>query len=977
MHSTKGLFQFPFKCNCILAKRITLLLPFYYAFFLVSGFSQNQHTIDSLRQKLKKFETYNKQAGKKAKPLPDSIRVKILDGIALEYLNFNPDSAMIFASQELSISEKSGFSKGIANACITLGKILHTKGELKQAMEFYQKSLKISKEIGDRSDIAWEYWYIGLVYSAIGNYSEALKNYFMGLKLHEETGNRKGIGNIHISIGSMYFDQDVYDEALKNFNVSLKIFTETGDKIGMAQAYWNIGTVYAAQRKYPMALNYIVTGLKIFESLGMKESIANSYYSLGSVTLLMGNYPESLNYCFTALKFREATLNTDGVAEIYLLIAQVYEKQGQLKEALLYGLKGLSMVRGTGNKALLRKAYANLASVYARLGNYKTAYDNEILFQLLDDSLYSRESSNRMASLQMQYEFDKKAQADSILHANENKIHQLQLQKQKAYTGMGVAGFILLVLLLFFVYRNYKNQRKATAEMAIARQRAERSEQFKQQFLANMSHEIRTPMNAVMGMTNLLIEKNPRNDQEAYLDGIKKSSEILLHIINDILDLSKIEAGKMELEKIDFSLSVMLDQVKQTLQYRAGEKGLELRVVIDKQLPDVLEGDPFRLNQVLINLTGNAIKFTEKGSVAIEVSKGTRENEIKFSISDTGIGIPEDKLNSVFDSFTQASSSDTRKFGGTGLGLSISKQMVELMDGRISVESRLGSGTTFSFGIICPAGSRERLNQQRSSELIDGSILSGLKILLVDDNEYNLIVAGDTLKSKAVLEITEATNGKEAVECLKLGDFDVVLMDVQMPVMDGYEATNCIREQFAPPKNQVPIIALTASVIRSDLDKCREAGMNDYIHKPVKASEMITAIAKAVGREIRFSEPAISSPEPENQQNTCVTDLAYLAKFCEDDRQRMQKYIAIFVDSANPLIEKLNVALESGDYKEIASQVHGHKTKFIMMGMQETKSLADRIEKKCREERIPADVTDNVIELINQIERAKTELQLT
>ncbi len=902
---------------------------------LAAGFSQNKSNIYPLRSELKKVGALQKQEGYKPSPSMDSTRTRILNGTALEYLNFNPDSALIFARQELSLAEKTGLKK----------------------------------------DIAREHWYIGLLYSSLGNFPEALKNYYTCLKLQEEIGNKNGIANVDVSIGMIYYNQGIYTEALTNFNVSLKLFAETGDKTGMAWVYGNIGAVCSAQGKYIPAINFIVTGLKIFEELGMKEAVAGSYYSLGSITLSLGNYSESLKNCFTALNYRDVKINPDGVADIYLLIGQVYEKKGMLQEALGYELRGLNLASGTKNKALLKKANANLASVYYRLGSYKAAYDHEILFQELNDSLYSSENQNRMASLKMQYEFDKKVQADSIERSHENKINLLNLQKQKTYTGMGIAGFILVMLLLFFVYRNYTNQRKATAEMAIARHRAEQSEQFEQQFLAKMSHEIRTPMNAVMGMTDLLIDKHPRDDQQAYLEGIKKSSVILLHILNDILDLSKIEAGKMEFEKIDFSLAGMLDLVNQTLRHKAEEKGLDLKVIMEDNIPDVRLGDPFRLNQVLINLAGNAIKFTGKGSVSIEVRKGAGDSQIIFSISDTGIGIPEDKLNTVFESFTQASASDTRRFGGTGLGLSISKQMVELMGGNISVSSREGAGTTFSFEILCPAGSEERLNEQKITEQIDGSILDGLKILLVDDNEYNRIVAGDTLKSKAGINITEAVNGLEALELMGQQDFDLVLMDVQMPVMDGHEATRRIRTTLSAPKNQTPVIALTASVIRSDLDKCIESGMNDYIAKPVKASQLISVIAKATGREIRFSEKKNIQTVPGRKKDSHVSDLAYLTKFCENDNLRMQKYIAMFLASAQPLIEKINTAMDHEDLQEIASQVHGHKTKFIMMGMQDVKNLADIIEMQCREGKNPGEVRENVRNLTQQIGEAISELK--
>ena len=279
-------------------------------------------------------------------------------------------------------------------------------------------------------------------------------------------------------------------------------------------------------------------------------------------------------------------------------------------------------------------------------------------------------------------------------------------------------------------------------------------------------------------------------------------------------------------------------------------------------------GDPNRLKQVLINLAGNAIKFTEKGSVTIEVGSsqsavgspqwavgsgqstgGSHQSAVRsitFKVIDTGIGIPKDKLEAVFESFSQAHVSDARKFGGTGLGLSISKQLVELMGGAISIESEVGVGTIFSFTITLAEGSRERLNGLQSSGQIDGSILNGLRILIVDDNEFNRIVAHDSLMIKADVAITLATNGKEALALLNEYDFDVVLMDVQMPEMDGYEATRHIRDPYSSVRNHhIPVIALTASVIRSDLDKCKEAGMDDYVPKPFRVNELISAIARS------------------------------------------------------------------------------------------------------------------------------------
>ncbi|MEO8085614.1 MAG: ATP-binding protein [Bacteroidota bacterium] len=546
------------------------------------------------------------------------------------------------------------------------------------------------------------------------------------------------------------------------------------------------------------------------------------------------------------------------------------------------------------------------------------------------------------------------------------------------------------------------------------RKRAEQSEKFKQQFLANMSHEIRTPMNAVMGMTSLVLDSPLNPKQRKYLTGVKKASDNLLHIINDILDISKIEAGKIELEQIDFSVSDVIEQVCDTLKHKADEKGIELITDVEQTVPEVVVGDPVRLNQVLMNLAGNAIKFTEKGSVQIVVGNRQLTNkknnehklpiadcQLNFSVIDTGIGIPKDKLENVFESFSQAHSSDTRLFGGTGLGLSISKQLVELMGGKISIESEEGSGSTFSFSLQMPIGSKEKLLEQKSTEQIDESILNGLNILLVDDNSDNRIVARDTLESKAEVKITEATNGKEALEKLSQADFDIVLMDVQMPLMDGYEATRQIRKLLSP-KNKVPVIALTASVIRSDLDKCRAAGMNDYVPKPFKTNQLISSIAKLTGREIKYrikdngqqtmvkeqssmvnpdGPGQTGHPDPDSYPDDpdyreSIVDLSYLEEFCIGDKVRMRKYTNIFLESTPVLVEKLNAGLIENNFLKIANQIHGFKTKWIMMGMNGANEIATKIELDCRKELADySSIKKETAMLINIISQAINEIK--
>ncbi|MEO8085714.1 MAG: response regulator [Bacteroidota bacterium] len=390
------------------------------------------------------------------------------------------------------------------------------------------------------------------------------------------------------------------------------------------------------------------------------------------------------------------------------------------------------------------------------------------------------------------------------------------------------------------------------------KEHAENSERFKQQFLANMSHEIRTPMNSIVGVTNLLVNSPLSDGQKKYLNVIRKSAENLLVIINDILDLSKIEAGKMEFEQTPFLVSDVLDTAYHTLLFRAEEKKLEFILDIHEDVPKALIGDPVRLTQVLINLSGNALKFTEKGSVTIRVrvKNKTEENaDIEFAVMDTGIGIAEDKLGKIFESFSQASSDTTRKYGGTGLGLTISKQLIELQGGGIHVTSTMGQGTSFSFHLVYKIGKVEDVGR---AVILDTDAspdeLKGLHILLVEDNPFNQMVAVDTLTDLIKdINIDVADNGKIALDMLRAKDYDILLMDVQMPEMDGFEATQQIRTTFDKPKRNTPIMAMTANVTNDEVEKCFESGMDQYISKPFSQQDLLNKIAQLTVRKKQVS----------------------------------------------------------------------------------------------------------------------------
>jgi len=853
-------------------------------------------------------------------------RIDTLLSMAEEIKNFDVDEAMQLANDVIQRSQDTGYMAGAGRGLCLKGFCNRIKGEYDAGIDVLKEALTIAERSNDRNLEATALYYLGNIYRDLGDLANVFSHYEKALAINEELGEEYYQAVILSSISNLMYDLNDYDTALEYALKCLPIFERVHNVNSLLNIYNTLGNVYFKKEQFAEALHYFEENRNRSEQGTAAYVMAES--GLGKVYYKMQDFGNARKYLLNALKESVELSNAEVQIISNFYLGRVYLDEESYRLASEYLSKAHTLAGDYMRRHDLMSIHEVLSVLYDKMGDIPKAFHHLKSFEKLKEDIFKQKIINEVRNLQIR--------------------QQTELaQKEKEV--------------------------------------AERTAFLKHQFMANMSHEIRTPMNAIVGMTRLLLAKEPKPDQLRYLNAIQLSSNNLLVIINDILDLSKIEAGKIIIEHTDFSIREIVQSVRDMLLLKVEEKGIELRVSIAPEIPKKLIGDPTRINQVLINLTGNAVKFTEKGYVEVKASLDKKEDDklwIRFDVTDSGIGIAPEYVGTIFDSFTQAGADVTRKFGGTGLGLTISKQLAELMGGKISVQSELQKGTTFS--VLIPLEEAAVQEEVKHVSVLDAASmvrLNQIKVLLVEDNEFNRMVAEDTLKELIPgISLHIAVNGEEAVNLLQREMYDVVLMDIQMPVMDGITATKVIRKTLPEPARSVKIIAMTANVMQEDVQGYFDIGMNAYVSKPFNPDELllkmdaVMGINAPVGRNKTAEEPAKKDrafpPLPEY-----VTDMQFLKQFTGGNPEKQKKYVGMFLENAPKLLKNIDNALLAKDYQAIKIAAHSLKPQLSYMGVKEDVSNIFLIEQSSGEAAHYDSLPELVSNLKNLCNKAFEELR--
>ena len=771
-----------------------------------------------------------------------------------------------------------------------------------------------------------------------GLYAEAASHYFHALRIIEAERTTELLAaqrDIFHNLGGVYGRIGDWNNALMYIRKAIASAKETHQDT--LDHYLILARILIEKKDYVNALAALKKTQNYEFVRGNSIGMGQNAYSQATCYRQLGQPDSALFYAHKAVNLLPVSINAQYGAAALLELASC-EFQSGMDTALFHAQAAYGLLERAKYTSGMVEATALLSSIYKSKGDYRQAYFyNEKKFEY-QNQIERQQSTRQLA-------FGEFSRDNAAQQARRDAEVKAELDRQRNIRYALFAGLGVLAVMAFLLYNRYRFKKRTAqqleaknAEVEAARRRAEQSEAFKSRFLANMSHEIRTPLHGISGFADLLQDTSLTEKQRRWLNAIHQSSGRLRDVVNDILDLSKLEAGEVTLRQVPFSPFRVAQEVTESLQPKVDEKGIRIGIESNPNIPPAVLGDPTRLYQILTNLAGNAVKFTEKGKVTIAMdllNEGQPETaSIRFAIRDTGIGIPPERIEAVFESFQQAEDSTTAKFGGTGLGLTIARDLVRLYGSDIVVKSQVGIGSEFSFTLRLPIADVSDLEEH--AQTTTGYYDQPIRVLVVDDNAFNREISEEALhKHFNQVDVTFAVNGIEAVEKAGQDTFDIILMDMQMPEMNGQEATQRIR-QLSDKKGRVPIVALTASATPDEIQSALDAGMDRHLGKPFKPVELASVIATVLKLEPtsdNITNPQQDQPEKADHRDDSKYDLTFLRDFCDGDEEQMLYFLDTFFNQLPGELGRMETALRNNDFEQLQRLIHSFKPQLEFIGL--------------------------------------------
>ena len=722
--------------------------------------------------------------------------------------------SLIFAQNE-SNEDKDLLTLRLQNH-IDRAKLESDRGDYYNSKDNLEKALAVAEQLNDKSSQGKLYTKIAKVQFMVNEQNQANISISKAIQLQRETDDFANLAITYNIKGFIHSTRKEYKSALEYFNSSKNLFEQEGLEAYLSEVTLNEAKVYIAQQQYEKAQQQLEKTIIIAEKHNQRRRLSSAFIQSGIVSSALNNNELALAQLEKGLSIAISDNILENVNEAYLTLSDIHEKQGDFKNSYQYIKKHIKLSDSILN--VERKGLeAGISGQY--INNYKDAENAQLKAQI--DEVSAESTFTRITTI------------------------------------LSIALITILSLLTLSLYKNNNIRlktnnmlHKKNDELIVAKEKAELASKTKANFLSTVTHELRTPLYAVTGLTNMLLDEKPKEHQVPHLKSLKFSGDYLLTFINDILQINKIEANKVELDPEQFNLKNKLENVISALSNSAKDNETELHLEYEDGLPETYLGDQLKISQILINLLGNAIKFTKDGDIwvrAYKIDQTDKMYTLRFEIEDNGIGITKEKQDHMFDSFSQGSVQINRKYGGTGLGLSIVKGLIQILKGKIYLKSELGKGTTFFFEL--PLEYSEKIEKPKVVEAKKPSKmkdldLSKIKILVVEDNKINQMITKKIL-NKMDLYCDVVDNGEAAVEQVKSTDYNVVLMDIHMPGISGLEATKIIRTF----DKELTIFALTAVTLEDKMHEFDEAGFNDIISKPFKQEDFEKKLYAALSGE--------------------------------------------------------------------------------------------------------------------------------